>query len=58
VQAAILIRGVYAEKSVAEPNSGALNFLVWKQPHERFVVQIDDLDPIAERIHEVTAEVR
>ena len=41
-----------------EDDAGLLDFFVGKKPDHRFVVQIDDLHVIAERIDEVAAERR
>src|SRR5579883_2572184 len=41
-----------------ERNPRGLHFLIRQEPDHRFIVQIDDLNPVAERIEEIATERR
>jgi len=54
---AMLERALHASV-FGEFNSGLLDFAVRKQPNDRFIMKIDDLDAVAPRIAKIAAERR
>ena len=38
----------------AKPNAGMLNLLIGQKPHKGFVVEVNDVDPVAEGVPERT----
>ena len=45
-------------RCIAEFDAGFLHFLVRQKPDERFIVQIDDLNPISPRVAKIAPKRR
>ena|GEM_PF-6688494 len=45
-----------AALATGKDDAGLLHLLIGQQPHQRFIMQIDDLHAVAERVEEVAAK--